>query len=402
MTSDDAGRRSTELAGSGSPVRSLAALPPVSQRPLGGGADAVVTPRTVEGISAILLPFTADGSIDVGGFERHLTRTLAAGLIPAVNMDTGYVNLLTPGQRREMLSRTAGIVANTNAPASRVADGGDPTRAIPSEATDGAPRRPRPRFVAGAFVDDRPGAALDVGACLAAAEEILSCGGVPVIFPSHGMGSADDAALIRFFESLDRRLGEFIGFELSPRFAPFGRLFSETVYRRLLDLPSCRGAKHSSLSRREEFRRLAWRDEVRPDFRVYTGNDLAIDMVRYGSDYLLGLSSLGPDWFAARDRLLAAGDPDFLEWNDLLQHLGNLAFRDPVPAYKHSVAQVLRLRSPVPPATSTFTASRSPRLTAGSPSRLGDGDERLGKPTSAESEHRTYEGSGATHPQKTA
>ena len=30
---------------------------------------------------------------------------------------------------------------------------------------------------------------------------------------------------------------------------------------------------------------------VRPEFHVFTGNDLAIDIVRYGSDWLLGLST---------------------------------------------------------------------------------------------------------------
>ena len=36
------------------------------------------------------------------------------------------------------------------------------------------------------------------------------------------------------------------------------------------------------------------------EFRVYAGNDLAIDMVAYGSDYLLGLSTLAPNAFAER------------------------------------------------------------------------------------------------------
>ena len=66
---------------------------------------------------------------------------------------------------------------------------------------------------------------------------------------------------------------------------------------------------------------------TRPDFRVFTGNDLAIDMVMYGSDYLLGLSTFAPDVFAKRDAAWAAGDPAFYELNDLLQYLGFLAFR---------------------------------------------------------------------------
>jgi hypothetical protein len=98
------------------------------------------------------------------------------------------------------------------------------------------------------------------------------------------------------------------------------------------------------LSRSLEWQRLQLRDAVRPDFHVYTGNDLAIDMVMYGSDYLLGLSTFAPDQFARRDALWLAGDPAFYELNDVLQYLGFFAFRTPVPAYKHSAAQFLHLR----------------------------------------------------------
>jgi hypothetical protein len=77
---------------------------------------------------------------------------------------------------------------------------------------------------------------------------------------------------------------------------------------------------------------------------VFTGNDLAIDMVMYGSDYLLGLSTFAPDCFARRDAYWETGDPRFYELNDALQYLGFLAFRPPVPAYKHSAAMFLKLR----------------------------------------------------------
>ena len=105
-------------------------------------------------------------------------------------------------------------------------------------------------------------------------------------------------------------------------FAPFGKIYSLEVYRGLLGVPQCVGAKHSSLKREPEWRRLVLRDRLRPDFHVYTGNDLAIDMVMYGSDYLLGLSTFAPDLFARRDALWAAGDPAFYELNDVLQYLG--------------------------------------------------------------------------------
>jgi hypothetical protein len=98
------------------------------------------------------------------------------------------------------------------------------------------------------------------------------------------------------------------------------------------------------LSRAAEWDRLAVRDRVRPDFHVFTGNDLAIDMVCYGSDYLLGLSAFAPAAFAARDRMWAEGDRAFHELNDLLQYLGAFAFRAPVPAYRHDAALFLQLR----------------------------------------------------------
>ncbi len=118
-------------------------------------------------------------------------------------------------------------------------------------------------------------------------------------------------------------------------------------------------------------------NRVRPDFHVYTGNDLAIDMVMYGSDYLLGLSTFAPDLFARRDALWAAGDPAFYELNDVLQYLGFLTFRAPVPAYKHSAAMFLHLRG----WTRTDAAHpRSPTRPASDRELLRDVGRRLGVP----------------------
>ena len=127
-------------------------------------------------------------------------------------------------------------------------------------------------------------------------------------------------------------------------FVPYGRIVSLDTYRGMLELPQCIGAKHSSLDRGLEWDRLTLRDEVRPDFKVVTGNDLAIDMVMYGSDYLLGLSTFAPDKFAERDRLWAKGGPGFYQLNDILQYLGHFTFRPPVPAYRHSAAMFLQMR----------------------------------------------------------
>jgi len=264
-------------------------------------------------MSAILLPFGADGAIDWAAFCAHVARTAEAGLVPAVNMDTGYVNLLETRTRREVLQHTHQTLA-----------GGS--------------------FVAGAFVRDAPGDAWNSAAYRKEIDLIGQYGGVPVIFPSHGLTALHSGEVAEAHAELGRDCPQFIAFELGPMFAPFGRIYDIATYAGLLDVPQCIGAKHSSLSRQQEWTRLQLRDQRRPDFKVFTGNDLAIDMVMYGSDYLLGLSTFAPDIFAHRDACWAAGDSAFYELNDLLQYLGFFAFRAPVPAYKHSAAQFLHLR----------------------------------------------------------
>lgn len=266
--------------------------------------------RRITGISAILLPFHESGEIDWPGLADHVRRTAEAGLTPAVNMDTGFANLITEEERTKVLRAT------------RCALGG------------GA-------FVAGAYVADRPGDSFDADAYFRQVESIQSQGGTPIIFQSYGLTGGD---VLRAYEDIGGKTDRFIAFELGKMFAPFGAIYDLDTYRGLLGLAACIGAKHSSLSRRLEWERLQLRDALRPDFKLFTGNDLAIDMVIYGSDYLLGLSTFAPDLFARRDAMWLAGDPAFYEINDLLQYLGFLAFRPPVPAYKHSAAQFLKLR----------------------------------------------------------
>src|SRR5210317_1713437 len=82
--------------------------------------------RKIEGISAILLPFHEDGTPDLEGLIAHVDQTYVAGLTPAVNMDTGYANLLTDEERVHILD-------------------------LVSATANGR------RFIAGAFVEDKSG-----------------------------------------------------------------------------------------------------------------------------------------------------------------------------------------------------------------------------------------------------
>ncbi len=66
----------------------------------------LLTPRRkITGISAILLPMVK-GQVDWAGFDAHLQRTFDAGLTPAVNMDTGYANLIDESTRSAVLNRS--------------------------------------------------------------------------------------------------------------------------------------------------------------------------------------------------------------------------------------------------------------------------------------------------------
>lgn len=273
----------------------------------------IIHNRKITGCSAILLPFTSDGSVDWDAFCAHVARTAEAGLTPAVNMDTGYANLINEKTREDVLRRTRDTLSGAD-------------------------------FTAGAFVSSQAGASFDAAAYHRQIELIQAYGGIPTIFQSFGLTSLPSDQLIAAYADFGRIAPRFIAFELGTMFAPFGKIYDLATYEGLLGIKECIGAKHSSLSRQLEWDRLALRDKVRPDFKVFTGNDLAIDMVMYGSDYLLGISTFAPDYFALRDTYWLEGDPRFYELNDVLQYLGFIAFRDPVPAYKHTAAQFLKLR----------------------------------------------------------
>lgn len=299
--------------------------------------------RRVEGIAAALLPYEPDGRVAVESFQRNLRATRAAGLTNAVNMDTGYVNLLGEGEKLDVLRWT------------REALGG------------GVP------FVAGAYVEGLDGDVVSL--YRRQMDAIAEAGGTPIIFQTaraHALSAREKVSLYR---EVCRGFPEVLGFELSPVFAPGGEVFDEETVRGLLDIPELKGMKHSSLDRLTELRRLALRDRERPEFRVYTGNDLGIDMIEYGSDYLLGLAAFAPEKFAERDRLWGEGDAAYYALSDALQHLGNVAFRAPVPAYKHSAAVFLHLCGRIP---SPHTHPDSPRREPWESDILRDCAGRLG------------------------
>jgi 4-hydroxy-tetrahydrodipicolinate synthase len=274
--------------------------------------------RKVRGISAALLPYAENGRVAVESFQIHLQATHRAGLMNAVNMDTGYVNYLSEPEKQDVLRLT------------REALGKD----VP--------------FVGGAYIEGQPGEI--VALYRKQMDSIATQGGIPILFQTrqlHGKSPKEKAAV---YQAVCHGYAYVLAFELGPAFAPNGEIFDEETFLRLLDIQEIKGMKHSSLDRMIELQRLALREAHRPDFRIYAGNDLGINMIEYGSDYLLGLATFAPEKFAERDRLWEARDPGYYALSDALQYLGNVAFREPIPAYKHSAAAFLHLTKRIPTA----------------------------------------------------
>jgi len=299
--------------------------------------------RKVQGIAAALLPYTPDGRVCVETFQRHLADTHRAGLMNAVNMDTGYVNYLDDAERQQVLGWT------------RDALGKD----VP--------------FVAAAYIEGQSGDIVSL--YRRQTDTIVSCGGTPILFQTSRLHGKSPREKVAVYREAARGYSQVLAFELGSMFAPNGEIFDEETFLGLLDIAEIKGMKHSSLDRLQELQRLTLRDAHRPDFHIYTGNDLGINMIEYGSDYLLGLATFAPEKFAERDRLWQQGDPAYYALSDALQHLGNIAFRAPVPAYKHSAAVFLHLIGRIP---SCLTHPTNPQRPPWEREMLQDCARRLG------------------------
>lgn len=277
----------------------------------------LVPGRAIDGIAAVLLPFRQNDEPDLDAFARLVEHTYATGLTPAVNVETGSVHLLTPDQRGDVLAVAAGVARGR-------------------------------RLIAGAFIEGEPGDIVRLYQC--EIERIVRQGGTPLLFQCSGLTTLDEEAIVAVYREATADCPAALAFELGRMLAPFGRIYSLDLVQRLMDIPQIVGLRHSSLDRVQEWYRLEARDVRRPEFRIYTGNDAAIDMPCYGSDYLLGLAACAPEAFELRDRLWEAGDLRVVALNDLLHHLGWLVCRPPYAARTHGVAQCLHARGLLPSA----------------------------------------------------
>lgn len=298
--------------------------------------------RKPTGMAAVLLPFREDGSIAAEAYQACFRETLDVGLTPAVNMDTGYANLLTSEEKAYVLD-------------------------LAQEAAEGRP------FVGGAFIEGQEGDVVDL--YRREMDAVVAHGGTPILFQTSRTHPLSPAEKVDVYRRAAGGFDTVYTFELGKMFAPNGEIWDLETMEGMMQIPEIKGSKHSSLDRVQELARLELRDRVRPDFKIFTGNDLGIDMIEYGSDYLLGLATFLPAKFAERDALWAADDDRYLPLADAIQLLGNIAFRPPVPAYKHSCAIFLHLLGKIP---TSKTHPRSPERPVWEVEILRDCAHRLG------------------------
>src|SRR5882724_9028926 len=181
--------------------------------------------RKVQGISAALLPYELDGKIAVEAFQQHLRTTQRAGLMNAVNMDTGYINYLSIAERQKVLLWTRESVGKD----------------VP--------------FVAGAYIENQSGDVVQL--YREQMDAIVSAGGIPIIFQTARLHGATARQKADMYQEICRGYPHVLAFELGRMFAPNGEIWDEETFRRVMDIPEIKGMKHSSLDRLQELKRLA-------------------------------------------------------------------------------------------------------------------------------------------------
>ena len=175
---------------------------------------------------------------------------------------------------------------------------------------------------------------------------IVARGGTPVIFPSYGLNGLDPDGWVAALAG-DRGTGRPVHRLRAGRDV---RALRAHLPARGLPGPARRPRSASAPSTRRSAGRpsgTAWRSATRcgPTSRSSPATTWPSTWSCTGRDYLLGLSTFAPE--AVRPARPAGGPtatPGFYELNDVLQYLGQFAFRAPVPGYRHDAAMFLHLR----------------------------------------------------------
>jgi len=266
----------------------------------------------IQAVASVVVPFDELGDPDWDTFASLLARLNKLGMTAAVNM-----------------THTTPSLLQTN---------------LQVGAAHQAHQQFGGRFYAGVHVHDAEGDWFNIDRYRRQIEVLTGLGGIPVIFPSHGLNALDDSEWIKAMDDIGRETDSFMIGEVGPLVSSTPNLREPGTNLHLVRNNACKGLVHASISRTAEFDRIAAQGKLRSDFRLFSANERAIDMPMFGSGYMLLAASMVPDVFMRRDSLWESGDRDVYELNDLLQYLAMFTARDPIAAQPHSTLQFLKLR----------------------------------------------------------
>jgi dihydrodipicolinate synthase/N-acetylneuraminate lyase len=275
--------------------------------------DLLIPGRRPSGLAPVLLPFLPDGEPDWDGFAHLLGRVVDAGLVPFVNAGPGAADVASASLRAEVVA-TVGAAMGGHA------------------------------FVAGVRAEDGADGGFDPSRLAGTVDAISRHDGIPALFPSPTLAALGPDEALGLLAWMGEWCDRLLAVDLPADRWAGGRTWGLDAFTALLDQPGCIGLVDGSWSRQVEWDRIRRRDDVRPDFRLYSANALAVDQVMYGADHALDLAACVPDALADRDEAWELEDPGVVERNDALQALATLVFRAPVAEARHSLALVAHLR----------------------------------------------------------
>ncbi|WP_426574851.1 dihydrodipicolinate synthase family protein [Aquihabitans sp. McL0605] len=261
----------------------------------------------------MLLPFLADGEPDWDGFAHLLGQVVDAGLTPLLNAGPGAGDLLDASTRAEVIATVGAALGGRS-------------------------------FVAGVRAEDGADGGFDPSRLAGSVAAISRHGGTPALLPSPTLSTLDPDEAIGLLAWMGEWCSRLIAVDLPAERWPGGRAWGMDAFTALLEQDTCVGLVDGSWNRQVEWDRIRRRDDLRPDFALYSANALGIDQIMYGADHALDLAAAVPDAIADRDEAWAREDPDVIDRNDALQALATFIFRPPFGAARHALARTLFLR----------------------------------------------------------
>lgn len=275
--------------------------------------DLLCPGRRPEGLAPVLLQVGHDGEPDWDGFAHLLGRTVDAGLVPFLHAGPGLADLIGPSTRAEVVA-TAGAALGGR------------------------------RFVVGVRPEAGPDGAFDPARLAGQVDALARHRATAALLPAPCTADLGPDEAVGLAAWVGEWTDRMVVVDLPPQRWPGGRTWGLDAITALMEVPACVGVVDGSWNRQSEWDRIRRRDELRPDFHVYSANALAVDQVMFGADHALDLAAAVPDALADRDEAWAREDPGVLERNDALQALATIVFRPPFDAARHSLARLLVLR----------------------------------------------------------